>query len=149
MNLTLNYSNFKFASFPERLAAFIIDHIAIWILLAFLGNLLNEKPDYIFIGIVLSIKGAWLAIISGWLYFAIQESSVHQGSIGKRIFKLQVIDTKESRISFLKATGRYFSKYISYTLLFMGFFMMLWDKYHRTLHDRMCNTFVVKQDEQD
>lgn len=144
----MNYSNLKFAGFPERLAAFIIDSMIMWVLLAFLGNLLNEKPDRIFIGIVFSIKGTWLTIIAGWLYFAIQESSVHQGTIGKRIFKLQVIDTTGKRISFLRATFRYLAKYISYALLLVGFLMMLWDKYNRTLHDRLCNTLIVKTAEQ-
>lgn len=143
----MNYSNLRFAGFPERLAAFIIDSIFMWVLLAFLGNLLNEKPDRIFIGIVFSIKGIWLTVIAGWLYFAIQESSVHQGTVGKRIFRIQVTDTAGQRISFLKATGRYFSKYVSYAFLLIGFFMMLWDKYNRTLHDRICNTFVLKSSE--
>ncbi|KAA5533391.1 RDD family protein [Taibaiella lutea] len=145
--MILNTPVFHYANFKERFAACLLDTIIMWVLLAFLGNLLNEQPDHIFIGIVFSYKGTWLTVIAGWLYFAIQESSVHQGTIGKRIFKIQVVDTDGKRISFLKASGRYFAKYISYALLLLGFFMMLWDKYSRTLHDRICNTFVLKSKE--
>jgi uncharacterized RDD family membrane protein YckC len=142
----LNKNAFNYAGFRERFAACLLDVIILWVLLAFLGNLLNEKPDHIFIGIVFSYKGTWLSVITGWLYFAIQESSVHQGTLGKRIFKVSVVGTEGPRISFLRATGRYFAKYISYALLLAGFFMMLWDKHNRTLHDRICDTFVLKNE---
>jgi uncharacterized RDD family membrane protein YckC len=135
---------FIYATFWERCLAFCLDNVMLWILLAFLGNLLNEKPDHIFIGIVCSIKGSVLTIIVSWLYFALQESSVHQGSIGKRAFKLYVADTTGHRISFGKATLRHFAKCISYLILLIGFFMMLWDKGHQTLHDRIAGTLVLK-----
>ena len=139
-----NIPNIIYANFGERLGAFLIDSILLWISLAFLGNLLHEKTEYTFIGIIFSVKGTFLQIITTWLYFSIQEASIHEGTLGKRAFKIRVTNPLGHRISFGKASVRYFSKFISYFILAIGFLMMLWNKEHQTLHDKIANTFVVK-----
>ncbi len=56
-----------------------------------------------------------------WLYFAGLESSAWQATIGKRWMRLSVTDRHGRRISFGRATGRYFSKVVSWLILFVGF----------------------------
>ncbi len=123
-----NLSNITYATFGERSGALLLDGIFLWILLAFLGNLLHEKTDDTFIGIIFTLKGSCLQILVTWFYFSLQETSVNQGTLGKRAFKIKVTDTFGKRISFGKASLRYFSKFISYIILGIGFLMMLWDQ---------------------
>jgi uncharacterized RDD family membrane protein YckC len=139
-----NPLNITYATFGERLGALLIDGIFLWITLAFLGNLLHEKTDHTFIGIIFTLKGSSLQVLVTWLYFSLQESSVNQGTLGKRAFKIKVTDTAGNRISFVKASLRYFAKFISSIILGLGFLMMLRDREHQTLHDKIARTLVVK-----
>ena len=51
-----------------------------------------------------------IAFVLMWLYFAGLESSPWQGTIGKRMTGILVTDTHGNRISFGRATGRFFVK---------------------------------------
>lgn len=51
------------------------------------------------------------AIVASWPYYALQESSGYQATLGKRAFKLRVATQHDHpRISFARATGRYFAR---------------------------------------
>jgi uncharacterized RDD family membrane protein YckC len=85
-----------------------------------------------------------ITMVINWLYFALQESGSAQATLGKRAMGVRVVGTKGQRISFLNATGRYFGKIVSTLILFIGFIMAAWDSRKQALHDKMANTFVVK-----
>ncbi len=51
-----------------------------------------------------------LTSIVGWIYFAGMESSDLQATFGKRLLGIIVTDTQGNKISFARATGRYFAK---------------------------------------
>jgi uncharacterized RDD family membrane protein YckC len=80
-----------------------------------------------------------------WIYFAILESSIWQGSVGKKVLGLRVTDMNGQRISFGHATGRYFSKIVSGLIFGIGFLMVGWTERKQGLHDMMAGTLVVKQ----
>ena len=92
------------------------------------------------------IGGYALAFISNWLYFALMESSRWQGTVGKQAFKLIVTDEHGERISFGRATGRYFAKLLSSVILMFGYFMVGWTQRKRGLHDMIAGTLVYKAD---
>jgi uncharacterized RDD family membrane protein YckC len=79
-----------------------------------------------------------------WIYFALQESSSAQATLGKRALGLKVTSVEGGRISLGQATGRYFGHIISSIILLIGYFMMLWDDKKQTLHDKMADTLVIK-----
>jgi uncharacterized RDD family membrane protein YckC len=83
-----------------------------------------------------------LAAIS-WLYEALLTSSTWQGTVGKKILNLKVIDEAGNRISFARATGRHFAKYLS-SFLFIGFIMAAFTDRKRALHDIIAGTLVRK-----
>jgi uncharacterized RDD family membrane protein YckC len=58
--------------------------------------------------------------------------------------KIKVVNGDGSKISYLKGMARFFSYWVSSLICLIGFFMMLWDEEKRTLHDRICNTRVIK-----
>jgi len=47
-------------------------------------------------------------VVSGWLYFALLESSSWQGTIGKRVLGLYVTDAEGNRLTFGRASARFF-----------------------------------------
>ena len=137
----------QYASFWHRLVAALVDGIITTIMGAIAGGIMG-----FIIGLSTGgIEGAKLAgniigIIIGWLYGALLESSHKQATWGKQMMKIRVSDLNGDRISFGKATGRYFGKIISTIILLIGYFMMLWTERKQTLHDKMAGCLVTKND---
>ncbi|MEA1933554.1 MAG: RDD family protein [Thermodesulfobacteriota bacterium] len=64
---------------------------------------------------------------------------------GKMALGLKVITADGGKVSYLKAFGRYFAEIVSGIILCIGYIMAAFDDEKRTLHDRICNTRVVKK----
>jgi len=54
-----------------------------------------------------------------------------------------VVDIEGNRITFMRATGRYFSRIISAIILFFGYLMIAFTDKKQALHDKMTNCIVV------
>lgn len=75
-------------------------------------------------------------------YFAMMESSHWQGTLGKLTMQIKVTDIDGRGISFGRATGRYFLKTMSATLLMTGYLVSFSDR-RQTWHDYMSKTMVI------
>jgi len=86
-------------------------------------------------------------IVVAWLYFARSESGLKQATIGKRLVGLYVesADTSQ-RISFGRATGRFFGKIISQIVLYIGYLMVAFTPQRQGLHDYMAGTVVRRRE---
>ena len=122
-----------YASFWERFGA------------AFLDGLILLVPGLILQYTVSPLVNFFGSIVINWLYFALQESSEQQATIGKRALGLKVTSLTGERIDLGRATGRFFGRYLSTLILLIGYFMMLWDDKKQTLHDKLAGTLVVKK----
>lgn len=80
-----------------------------------------------------------------WLYEALMVSSSAGATLGKRICGLKVVRPDGSRVGFGRATGRFFSKFLSGIILYIGFIMVGFTDRKRGLHDMICDTVVVKR----
>ena len=87
-----------------------------------------------------------LVIVVPWLYYAGFESTRGQATPGKILMSLQVTDLEGSRISFGRATLRFFAKFISVLIIFIGFIMIGLTKKRQGLHDKIAGTLVLLQD---
>lgn len=83
--------------------------------------------------------------VLSWLYFALMESSHLQATLGKKICRLQVTDVQGERLTFARATGRYFGKYLSALPCFVGYIMAAFTEKKQALHDMVASTLVVKK----
>jgi uncharacterized RDD family membrane protein YckC len=92
--------------------------------------------------IVGMIVGLALGIVASWIYEAAMESSAKQATLGKMIFNLQVTDLNGQRISFARASGRHFGKYVSGMILLIGYIMAGFSEKKQALHDLLANTLV-------
>ena len=147
---------FLYASFWRRTVACLIDVVIIALVsvfildpsINFLG--LREASETLrklpFSVVILRVYGLWvlLTLIFAWLYFALQESSGKRATLGKRFMGLIVFTRNEERITFRAASVRFWSKLLSASLAFGGFFMALFDDRHRALHDRLARTQVLQ-----
>lgn len=85
-----------------------------------------------------------LFVGASWLYEALLLSSPWQATLGKKALGLKVTDEFGSRITFLRATGRHFAKYVSFMTLCVGFMMAGFTERKRALHDIIAGTLVMK-----
>ncbi len=123
----------QYAGFGKRLVAWLIDLI----LLAIVGTIINLIFDQDVAGLV--------STLVGWGYFAGMESSGRQATLGKSAMGLVVTDLNGQRISFLRATGRYFAKILSALILFIGYIMAAFTARKQGLHDMLAGTLVLSR----
>jgi uncharacterized RDD family membrane protein YckC/phage FluMu protein Com len=80
-----------------------------------------------------------------WPYYAFFESSSLQGTPGKRLLRLKVTDLEGRRISFLRASGRYFGRLPARMICYIGFLMAAFTDQKQGLHDKMSGCLVVRR----
>jgi len=85
-----------------------------------------------------------LAFVGQWLYEALLTSSSWQGTIGKRVLRLKVVDEAGNRIGFGRATGRFFAKILSSMFFCIGFIIIGFTERKTGLHDMLAGTKVMK-----
>jgi uncharacterized RDD family membrane protein YckC len=98
-----------------------------------------------------------------FFYFSLFESSKLQGTPGKYLMKIKVVDNNGGRVSIFKAMARYLIKYVSsniwiitvryFTMGFWGYITFyipylysIIDSEKRTLHDLLTSSNVVYKD---
>ena len=87
-----------------------------------------------------------LPIAVDWLYEALMVSSSHQATLGKKAAGIVVTDMQGNPISFSRATGRHFGKYLSSVLLLIGYLIQPFTEKRQTLHDMMAGCLVLRKD---
>ena len=140
------------AGFWRRFAAYTLDSIILTIpfllvfgLLAYLSfsaAVSGESPGWM---ILLFYFLAYIGVIvASWLYFAKFESGANQATPGKKVMGLKVTSTTGERISFGRATGRFFGKIVTGLIPFgIGWMLAGWTGRKQALHDMMATTCVV------
>jgi uncharacterized RDD family membrane protein YckC len=87
-----------------------------------------------------------LAIVGSWLYYACFESPTWQATPGKKVLNLAVTDLTGARISFGRATGRFFAKLVSRMIpLGIGFILAGITERKQALHDMIASTLVLRR----
>jgi uncharacterized RDD family membrane protein YckC len=140
-----------YGGFWIRVVAAIVDGIILRVVVApvgmifgglgLAGGMMRGVPR-----IGLSLLGGGVTIIvlifGSWLYEAFMESSSYQATLGKMIFGMKVTDLNGNRISFERATGRYFAKWLSSMFLCIGYIMVGLTERKQGLHDLLAGTLV-------
>lgn len=86
-----------------------------------------------------------LALMLSWIYYASMESSSWQATLGKKILGLRVTDLVGNRITFARASGRFFGKILSGMILGIGFLMAGFTARKQALHDILAGCLVLRQ----
>jgi len=148
-----------YAGFWLRFVAYIIDAILLGavnfiVLMPFLSMMglsgMMDDPAAVSEGMMIAAMGTYLmsmfvVFIAGWLYFALMESSNKGATLGKMALSLRVTGMSGEKISFGKATGRYFGKIISGMILCIGYIMAGFTEKKQALHDMMAGCLVIRK----
>jgi uncharacterized RDD family membrane protein YckC len=148
-----------YAGFWLRFVAFIIDAIILGIVgtmitLPFmvpfgLRSVLRGHgpmgPEDFFPMMGTLLRVSLIRTVLNYLYYALMESSAWQATVGKKALGLYVTDMTGRRISFGRATGRFFGKIISAMILFIGFIMAGFTEKKQALHDMMAGCLVLRK----
>lgn len=152
----------SYAGFWKRFAAYLIDSI----ILSIASGILMI-PFFFFVGmgaletmndpyepepepaLLVALLGTYITLIlvlmvAQWLYFAIMES-VKGATLGKMLLNIQVTDMQGHRISFGRASGRYFAKIISGLTLGIGYIIAGFTQQKQALHDIIASCLVVNK----
>jgi uncharacterized RDD family membrane protein YckC len=153
----------QYAGFWKRFAAYCIDKLLISAVtlmlvlpvLAFFGvgilTVAMEEREEELVAVILAaiVSYGLLALaltVMTWLYHAVMESSTQQATLGKMALGIKVTDLEGRRISFGRATGRYFSKIISDLTFSIGYILAGFTDKKQALHDMVASCLVVNKD---
>ncbi len=145
MNETLQY-----AGFWRRFSAYVIDSVVIafaldqlgtlfWSMLALSSNSYEIQGQYHAIYLLV------MSVPLGWMYFSGMESSPLQATVGKLVVGLYVTDLQGQRISFGRATGRFFAKVLSGMIILIGYLIAGATQKKQALHDMMASCLVLRK----
>jgi uncharacterized RDD family membrane protein YckC len=155
----------NYGGFWQRFAAYFIDGlitgVAMLVLfipvalltgvtasLGTLGRQRGEEVDPAAAAAVFTIFFGFIgvALLISWLYHAYLESGDKQATWGKSAMGLYVTDISGRRISFGRASGRFFSKIITGMIpLLIGWIMAAFTERRQALHDMIASTVVLKR----
>lgn len=134
--------NIRYAGFWIRTLAVVIDQIILLIPSLVLSNLLALRGilnnNYIEIG-----RDFFFQFVVLWTYYSLQLSYGWQATLGMKFLKIKIINEQEENISLYQATIRFLGVFLSAILLFIGFFMVAFDKKKQGLHDKIAKTLVI------
>jgi uncharacterized RDD family membrane protein YckC len=65
-------------------------------------------------------------------------------TFGKMALGLKVVRADGTKLDLGVSVGRYFAKILSAIILMIGYLMAFWDPEKRALHDRLCETRVIR-----
>lgn len=156
--------NVTYAGFWLRFVAYLIDGVIIGFAIMVLF-----VPLFFLMGGVAMLEGLprghverfdpgqWMAFLSlvltlvafssiaKWLYFAYLESGEKQATLGKQALGIYVTDLAGQRITFGRATGRFFAKIVTSLIPFgIGYMMAGFTERRQALHDMIASTLVLR-----
>lgn len=147
-----------YAGFWLRFVAWIIDRIVLQFTISIVTlpfaasmgfrELMRTPPSAPedFIPLFANMRKFFLIIlVLEWLYYALLESSAWQATLGKKALGLEVTDLAGARVTFGRATGRYFARYISFFTLGIGYIMAGFTQKKQALHDMIAGTLVIRK----
>jgi uncharacterized RDD family membrane protein YckC len=138
----------NYAGFWIRFGAVAIDGFIIWIftmiLFVPLGFLMPTSGDdpiaaLSFMPVIMLLQYAIPAVYDTWFV------GKYGATPGKMACKIKIVVADGSPVTYSRALGRHFAKWLSSLILGIGFIMAAFDDERRTLHDRICETRVVRK----
>jgi uncharacterized RDD family membrane protein YckC len=147
---------FSYGNFGRRLVAKLLDFIILWVasmvvnvalavLLYGSMNFFTPDPSQVSLTKMLLYQGvSMLCNIGIGLGYALFFTRRYDATPGKLALGLKLVRPDGSSLSVGRIIGRYFAEWISGMILLIGYIMAAFDDERRALHDRICDTRVIK-----
>jgi uncharacterized RDD family membrane protein YckC len=134
----------NYAGFWIRVGAKIIDGIILQAISFCIGLVIGVSlrggPAATHAGAI----GAGVGLLIG-LTYSVWFNGRFGATPGKMALKLKIVRPDGEPITYARAFGRYFAEMLSGMILFIGYLMVAWDEQKRALHDRICDTRVIRR----
>lgn len=135
-----------YAGFWIRFAAYFIDALICgglgWVVGFVMGAAMQPATNQ---GMVqLQIASSAAGFILGVIYYVFFNGKFG-ATPGKMVCGLKIVTAEGFPIGYGRALGRYFAAILSSLICAIGYIMAAFDDEKRTLHDRICNTRVIKK----
>jgi uncharacterized RDD family membrane protein YckC len=158
-----SYGGVAYAGFWLRFVAFLIDGVVSGFLFLILlvplfiltgagaalsrigsgEDISDDVGAFLAAGFVIGFFGITIGV--RWLYYALSESSSWQATLGKKMLNLTVTDMTGQPISFARASGRYFSKFVSSLIpLAIGYILAGFTEKKQAIHDMIASCLVLR-----
>jgi len=146
-----------YGGFWRRFWSYLIDRFVLGVaftpvgILVFAPMVATESVDWTasdlpaealgaFLGAVLTV--AFLALLGSWLYYALLQSSSRQATLGQLALGIRITDLEGRRVSFARASGRYFAALLTGLTFGIGYLIMFLTTRKQSLHDLIAGTLV-------
>ncbi|MGO4888722.1 RDD family protein [Anaerobacillus sp. MEB173] len=136
----------RFAGFWMRFWAYLLDLVVVFSL-----NGILAYPVLRWLGIVeveyfiFSIEALITALV-GYVYFMVMTKYGGQ-TLGKKVFGLKVVGKENDQLSWSTVIFReLIGKFISQTLLFIGYLIVAFSKKKQGAHDWIADTYVIHEE---
>jgi len=137
----------EYAGFWIRFGAILIDGIIMWIVnmvigipLGLLGAASFEQPAVM---VVTQLFMVLLQLVVPVVYDTWFVGK-YAATPGKMACRIKIVTADAGQVSYARAIGRHFAKWISGITLGIGYLMAAFDDQKRSLHDRICDTRVIR-----
>jgi len=146
----------EYAGFGIRLLAWLIDFLVLLFLSLIIGLISGFFIAFLLIYVsivsadssIVRFLSDFIGVFIGFsvtlLYFTLFWSSKFQGTPGKIVLGLKIVDVNGNKISYFTALIRYISTIISSLLLGIGYLLIIFDGKKQALHDKLASTYVIK-----
>jgi uncharacterized RDD family membrane protein YckC len=145
---SINTGEMNYAGFGIRFAAKILDFLIVGlipgiVLMALLIPAIahaneNSPPQ---LGFIQLFEFAIMLVNMAYQIFFLGK---YGATPGKMICKIKVVTSEGEKISYGRATGRFFAEMLSGMICYIGYLMVAFDQEERrALHDHICNTRVI------
>jgi uncharacterized RDD family membrane protein YckC len=129
-----------YAGFWIRVGARVIDIIILTVVGFVLGFLAHFLIRHVVVGAVLQNVFSFVFSIAYATYFL----GKYSATPGKMACGLRVVRPDGEGITYARACGRFFAEFLSSIVLCIGYIMVALDAEKRALHDRICDTRVIR-----
>ncbi len=128
-----------YAGLGSRFLAGLIDSIIFSVVSGLINSVVNTSISNEW-GIGINFVQLILVIV----YFVIYQFYTGQ-TLGKKVMKIKVVDANGKKPTILTFLLREtIGKTVSIIILLFGYLMIFWDSKRQGLHDKIANTYVVK-----
>jgi uncharacterized RDD family membrane protein YckC len=136
----VSYNNY--VGFTRRFIAFIIDRILIWLLFSVLLGYAEGVNIYS----IFSLFGTQTIVVEilVMVYFVVCETSSWQGTLGKHLLNMKVVNEQYQKVTASQAMWRFTWKYLSFFVLLLGFIWVIFDTKKQGWHDKLAGTYVIE-----
>ena len=127
------------SAFYKRALAHVIDIVIITVLITVPMEWYLKSTSVSVVERTLLESGSQLFLLLLTIFMWIK----FQGTPGKKVMKIKVVDNEGNPLRPMHAIGRYFAYFLSVLPLFLGFAWSLFDKEKRCFHDIVSKSKVI------